>query len=67
MQEWDVLAEEPLDAFLEPNIDSDVSAESDLTDACITWRGDGKYFATISSVGQGMLQLAAMRPRDDCS
>ena len=62
MQEWDVLAEEPLDAFLEPNIDIDVSAESDLPDACITWRGDGKYFATVSSVGQGNASASSNAP-----
>ena len=60
MQEWDVLAEEPLDTFLEPDNDSNVPAESDLTDACITWRGDGKYFATVSSVGQGNASAGSM-------
>lgn len=55
MQDWDVLAEEPLDAFLEPDQDTDASVEEDLTDACITWRGDGKYFATVSNSGSGDL------------
>ena len=59
MQEWDVLAEEPLDSVLEPESDSNPNPEDNLSDACITWRGDGKYFATVSAPGQGQrfLQL----------
>ena len=57
MQEWDVLAEEPLDAVLEPESDTDHKSEDNLSDACITWRGDGKYFATVSASGQGQRSL----------
>lgn len=53
MQEWDVLAEEPLDAVLEPESDTNANPEDNLSDACITWRGDGKHFATVSACGQG--------------
>ena len=46
-----MLAEESLDATLEPVEDSDRSPEADLETggASITWSGDGKYFATVCS------------------
>lgn len=62
MQEWDVLAEEPLDAFLEPVADADTVPQDDLTDVCITWRGDGKYFATVNAAESGSAQRPAPLP-----
>ena len=49
VKEWEVLAEESLDAHLEPGTDT-AADESQLGigDASITWRGDGKYLATVS-------------------
>jgi len=43
-----VLAEDSLDAVLEPEDEtpSDLGVPSG---ASITWRGDGKYFATVSA------------------
>lgn len=57
VKEWEVLAQESLDAVLEPNADT-AADESELVsnDASITWRGDGKYFATVSrSAGKALL------------
>ena len=46
-QEWEVIAEESLDSVLEPD-DADAEEANLLAgDASITWRGDGKYFATV--------------------
>ncbi len=47
-QEWEVLAEDSLDAVLEP--EDEIPSEPDVpSGASITWRGDGKYFATVSA------------------
>ena len=49
MKEWEVLAEESLDAVLEPGVD--IAADPPKlaqSSASITWRGDGKYFATVT-------------------
>ena len=49
VKEWEVLAQESLDAVLEPGVDTAAEeCELGLNDASITWRGDGKYFATVS-------------------
>lgn len=56
VKEWEVLAQESLDAVLEPGADT-AAGESDLNmdSVSITWRGDGKYFATISlSAGKSL-------------
>lgn len=62
VKEWEVLAQESLDALLEPGADSAVDeSELGLSSASITWRGDGKYFATVSlSAGKSLMvsQLA---------
>jgi len=43
-----VLAEDSLDAVLEP--EDEIPSEPDVpSGASITWRGDGKYFATVSA------------------
>ena len=57
VKEWEVLAQESLDAVLEPNADTAADeSELGLNDASITWRGDGKYFATVSlSAGKFLL------------
>lgn len=41
-----------MDALVEPDSDADAS-EAVIEDASITWRGDGKFLATVSSVEQG--------------
>lgn len=50
-KDWEVLAEESLDATLEPIEDPDRSPGVDLQigGASIIWSGDGKYFATVCS------------------
>ena len=57
VKEWEVLAQESLDAVLEPGADTAADdSELGLDSASITWRGDGKYFATVSlSAGKSVL------------
>lgn len=60
VKEWEVLAQQSLDAVLELGADS-AADELGLSSASITWRGDGKYFATVSlSTGKSLMvsQLA---------
>ena len=49
MQDWEVLAEESLDASLEPVEESGGTPGPELqaSGASITWSGDGKHFATV--------------------
>lgn len=57
MKEWEVLAQESLDALPEPgaNIAADQSTLAPSS-ASISWRGDGKYFATVSlAAGKSVL------------
>lgn len=56
MKEWEVLAEESLDALAEPGADTAADqSKLGLSSASITWRGDGKYFATVSlSAGKSL-------------
>lgn len=57
VKEWEVLAEESLDALLHPGV-STAADESllGIGDASITWRGDGKYLATVNiSAGKSPL------------
>ncbi|DBA88250.1 hypothetical protein WJX77_011440 [Trebouxia sp. C0004] len=47
-KEWEVLAEDSVDAVHEP--EDDIPSELNVSNgASITWRGDGKYFATVSA------------------
>ena len=70
VKEWEVLAQESLDAVLEPNADTAADgSELGLNDASITWRGDGKYFATVSlPAGKALLllQLQGWTWHDTC-
>lgn len=56
MKEWEVLAEESLDALAEPGADTAADqSKLGLSSASIAWRGDGKYFATVSlSAGKSL-------------
>ena len=46
---WDVIAEESLDASLDPVGEVVHQADLQPEGASITWSGDGKYFATVCS------------------
>ena len=63
VKEWEVLAQESLDAVLEPGADTAADeSELGLNDASITWRGDGKYFATVS-LSAGKSPFTSATPR----
>ena len=54
-----MLAEESLDAVLEPGADTTADeSQLGLSSASITWRADGKYFATVSLPAGKSLSLS---------
>lgn len=65
VKEWEVLAQQSLDSVLEPGADPAADeSELGLSSASINWRGDGKYFATVSlSAGKSLVvsQLAKIQ------
>ena len=55
IQDWEVLAEESLDATQEPGEETGPDVHLQAGGASISWRGDGKYFATnCSSEGKSV-------------
>lgn len=67
VQEWEVIAEEPLDAVFEPG--DEMSSGSGVLapeGARITWRGDGKYLATVSALAGKLLPSVPQLERPTC-